>query len=88
MWMRKIDYKTIIRLLRSNFVLSNLPVIIALVMLASTPFFLLQNEQEIANQIAGYAYYLLIVAILWKIIQHFMNTHFEKKNISAKKEET
>jgi hypothetical protein len=86
--MRKIDYKTIIRLLRSNFVLSNLPVIIALIMLASTPFFLLQNEQQIANQIAGYAYYFLIVGILWKIIRHFMNTHFEKKNISAKKEET
>ena len=86
--MSKIAYETIIRLLRSNFVLSNLPVIIALVMLASTPFFLLQNDQEIANLIAGYAYYLLIVGILWKIIQYFMNNHFEKKNISAKKEET
>jgi hypothetical protein len=85
--MRKIDYKTIIRLLRSNFVLSNLPVIFALVMLASTPFFLLQNVQEIANQIAGFAYFLLIVGILWKIIQHFTTNHFEKKNISAKKEE-
>jgi hypothetical protein len=87
-WMRKIDYKTVITLLRSNFVLSDLPVIIALVMLASAPFFLLQNQDEIANQIAGYAYYLLIVAILWKIIQHFINNQFEKKNISAKKEET
>jgi hypothetical protein len=86
--MREIDYKTIIRLLPSNFVLSDLPVIIALVMLASTPFFLLQNEHQIANQIAGYAFYFLIVAILWKIIQHFMNNPFEKKNISAKKEET
>jgi hypothetical protein len=86
--MREVDYKTIIRFLRSNFVLSNLPVIILLVMLASTPFFILQKEQEIANQIAGYAYLLLIVGILWKIIQHFMNNHFEKKNVSAKKEET
>jgi hypothetical protein len=71
----------------SNFVLSNSPVIIALVLLASTPFFLLQNEQEIANQITGYAYYFLIVAILWKIIQHFLSNRFEKKNISANKEE-
>jgi hypothetical protein len=80
--MSKIDYKSIIGFFRSNFVLLNLPVIIAL------PFFLLQNEQEIANQTAGYAYYLLIVGILWKIIQHFMTNHFEKKYISAKKEET
>lgn len=76
------------KLMLSNFLLSNLPVIIALVMLGSTPFFLLQNEQDIANQIAGYACYLLIVAILWKIIQHFISNHLEKKNISAKKEET
>jgi len=86
--MREIDYKTIIRLLSSNFVLSNLPVIIALIMLASPPFFLLQNQDEIANQNAGYAFYLLIVGILWKIIQHFMNKHFEKNNTSAKKVET
>jgi len=86
--MREIDYKTIIRRLSSNFVFSNLPIIIALVLLISAPFLILQNEEDIANQIAGYAYYLLIVGILWKIIQHFMNTHFEKKNISAKKEET
>jgi hypothetical protein len=85
--MGAINFNTLTKKLFSNFVFSNLPVIIALVMLASTPFFLLQNEQEIANQIAGYAYYLLIVAILWKIIQHFMNNHFEKKNKSEKKEE-
>jgi hypothetical protein len=85
--MSKVDYKTIIRLLRSNFVLSNLPVIIALILLASAPFFLLHNQQDIANQNAGYVFYLLIVGILWKIIQHLMNNHFEKKNISAKKEE-
>ena len=85
--MREIDYKTIIRRLSSNFVFSNLPIIIALVLLISPPFLILQNEEDIANQNAGYAYYLLIVAILWKIIQHLMNNHFEKKNISAKKEE-
>ena len=85
MWMRKIDYKTIIRLLRSNFVLSNLPVIIALILLASALYFLFHNQQDIANQNAGYAFYLLIVGIFWKIIQHLMNNHFEEKNISEKK---
>ncbi len=78
--MRKIDYKPIIRLLRSNFVLSDLPVIIALIMLASTPFFLLQNEPEIANQTAGYAYYLLIAAILWKVIQYLIGKHPPERN--------
>jgi hypothetical protein len=66
--MRKIEYQTIIRLLRSNFVLSNLPVIIALNLLASAPFFLLQNQEDIANQNANYPFYLLIIGVLWKII--------------------
>jgi len=83
--MREIDYKTIIRRLSSNFVLSNLPIIIALVMLISAPFLLLQNEQEIANQNAGYAYYLLIAAILWKIIQYLIGKHPTENNISTKK---
>jgi predicted CDP-diglyceride synthetase/phosphatidate cytidylyltransferase len=72
----------------NKFVLSNLPVIIALFMLASAPFFVLQNQEDIANQYAGYAFYLLIVGIVWKIIQYLMNKHFEKNNISAKKVET
>jgi uncharacterized membrane protein len=73
--------------LLSNFVFSNLPIIIALILLTSAPFLILQNEQDIANQIVGYAFYFLVAGILWKIIQHFMNNRFEKKNISPKKEE-
>jgi hypothetical protein len=82
--MRKIDYKTIIRLLCSNFVSSNLPVIIALVMLASTPFFILQKVNEIANQIAGYAFYFLIAGILWKAIQYLINRYPSKDNVPSK----
>jgi hypothetical protein len=76
------------KLLRSrvgNFVISNLPIIIALIMLSSTPFLLLQNEENIANQYAGYAFYLLAVGILWKIIQYLRDNHRHKNNISIEK---
>jgi len=42
-------------------------------MICCAPFFLLQDELKIANQIVGYAYYLLVVGILWKLIQYLMN---------------
>jgi hypothetical protein len=86
--MRAINYNTLTKQLFSNFIFSNLPVIIALILLTSAPFLILQNEEEIANQNAGYAFYFLIVGILWKIIQYLMNKHPHKDNISIKKLET
>jgi len=77
--MRAINYNSLTKNLFSNFVLSNLPIIIALVLLGSAPFLLLQNEQHIANQNAAYAYYFLIAAILWKIIQYMMDKNFASK---------
>ena len=44
------------------------PIIIALIILASAPFLILNNEDGIANTIAGYALYLLLVGVLGKII--------------------
>jgi len=56
-------------------------------MLGTTPFLLLQDEQEIANQIAGYAFYFLIFGIFWKLIQYFMKSRHEdeipKKRLDA-----
>jgi predicted CDP-diglyceride synthetase/phosphatidate cytidylyltransferase len=62
-----------------------MPVIIALSMLTSAVFFLFQNDQEIANQNAAYAYYFLIAAILWKIIQYLIGKHLAKNKIFTKK---
>jgi hypothetical protein len=64
-----------------NNILSNLPVIIALTMLGSAPLFILQDELYTANQLAGYAYYFLIVGILWKIVQYWMNSDQHKNEI-------
>jgi len=72
--------KTEFRAFDNNF-LSNLPVIIALTMLGSAPLFILQDELYIANQLAGYAYYTLIVGILWKIVQYLMNSDQHKNEI-------
>lgn len=51
----------------------NLPIIIALVMLGITPLMIILNENENANQIAEYAFYLIIVGVVCKIIQYLKN---------------
>ena len=42
-------------------------------MLGISPLLIILNENENANQIAGYAFYLIIVGILCKIIQYLKN---------------
>jgi hypothetical protein len=51
----------------------NLPIIIAMVMLGISPLMIILNENENANQIAGYAFYLIIVGVVFKIIQYLKN---------------
>jgi hypothetical protein len=67
--MQDIDYKIIFKMLRSNSFLLNLPILIALILLSSTVFLLLQNQLDIADKTAGYAFYLLIAGIFCKIVQ-------------------
>ena len=51
----------------------NLPIIIALVMLVICPFLIMLDESEKANQVTGYAFYLLVLGVLVKIVQYFKN---------------
>jgi hypothetical protein len=83
--MRAINRNWLIQRLFNNFVLSNLPILIALVILAFAPFLILQDKQDIANQRAGYAYYFLIVGILWKIIQYLVTNGQDKDEIPRKR---
>jgi hypothetical protein len=55
------------RLFQVSF-LPNIPIIIALIILAFAPFFILNNEEGISNTTAGYALYLIIIGVLGKII--------------------
>jgi len=71
--------------LRSNFILSNLPVIIALFVLSSSPILLLLHQDDIANQNAGYAFYFLIVGVLWKILQYLLDKYLHQNDIPTKK---
>ena len=41
-------------------------------MMCCTAALLLQSEEEFANQIGSYAYYLLVVGILSKLVQYLM----------------
>ena len=58
----------------------NLPIMIALVMLSVAPLFIMLNEGENANQITGYAFYLIIIGVLFKIIQYFKNGSLKGKS--------
>jgi hypothetical protein len=42
-------------------------------MLGVAPLLIMLNEGETANQITGYAFYLIILGILIKIIQYLKN---------------
>jgi hypothetical protein len=72
------------KFLLSNFILSNLPIIIAPIILTSAPFLLLLHEEDIANQNASYAYYLLIVGVIWKLIQFLRDKPKSVNNINRK----
>ena len=58
----------------------NLPIIIALIMLGISPLMIILNENENANQIAGYAFYLIIVGVVFKIIQYLKNSSLHGVN--------
>ncbi len=58
----------------------NLPIIIALIMLGISPLMIILNENENANQIAGYAFYLIIVGVVCKIIQYLKNSSLNGVN--------
>jgi len=73
------------RLFLGSYIIPNLPVIIALIVLSSAPLFLLLNEQDAANQNAEYAFYFLIAGVIWKIIQYLTINHRHNDNISTKK---
>lgn len=64
--------------------ISSLPIIIAIILLASTPILMLQIDQEVANKIAGYSFYLLAGGILLRIIQRIVEKQFRTDSLPAK----
>jgi|GEM_PF-5205627 hypothetical protein len=60
--------------------LSNLSVLIPLIFIGYTPFLYLHREEQIANQIGQYAFYILTLGILWKAIQYLFNEASKKGN--------
>jgi hypothetical protein len=65
--------------------LSDLPIIIALIMLAFVPFLILQDKNETANQITSYSFYLLITGVVWKNIEYLMGQHQPENSTSTEK---
>ena len=75
-------------LLRVRSFLINLPVIIPLVVLACAPYFILIKQQDIANDYAGYALYLLVIAVVYKIVQNLVDKQVHKTKVASKIKES
>lgn len=58
--------------------ISNIPIIIALALLVSAPVLITQKQVMLANEVAKYAYYLLIIGITWKLVLYLLT----KKQLS------
>ena len=71
-------------LLRNRSFLVNLPVIIPLIILMFAPYFILIKQQDVANQNASYAFYLLVIAVIYKIIQNLVTKNVSKSNLGSK----
>lgn len=71
-----------------SFILPNLPIIVALFILSTSPIFLLHNNYDVPNQNAGYAFYLLIAGIIWKIIRYTYKIFPSKDKIPNSSSET
>ena len=65
--------------------LSDLPILIALIMLAFTPFLILQAKNETANQVTSYSFYLLVTGVIWKSIEYLMGQDQPENSTSTKK---
>jgi hypothetical protein len=50
-------------------------------MLVTAPLLIILNESENANQITGYAFYLILLGVLIKIIQYFKNGSLESNRV-------
>jgi hypothetical protein len=72
-------YKFVKSLVR-NIALSDLPILVALILLVSAPFLILQNENELANQLASYSFYLLIAGTIWKSIEYLIRHHLTQNS--------
>jgi hypothetical protein len=69
-------------------ILSNFPIMIALIIIGSVPIFILQDGFYIANQIATFALYCLIVGIIWRIVHYLLRTHQYKNELHDNRVET
>ena len=52
--------------------ISDLPIIIALTLLTCAPLLLIQEQEGVADEMAKYAYYLLVIGIAWKALFYLL----------------
>jgi TRAP-type C4-dicarboxylate transport system permease small subunit len=72
--MKVAKYNKVMQLAKNKIDISDLVVILALILLAYAAFLIYQKQELDANQIAKYAYYILVIGISWKVIQYVIKT--------------
>jgi riboflavin transporter FmnP len=58
--------------LASKIEISDIPIIIALTLLGCAALLLIQEQEIVADEMAIYAYYLLVIGIAWKALFHLL----------------
>jgi hypothetical protein len=59
--------------------ISDLPIIIALTLLTCSALLLIQNQEKVADEMAEYAYYLIVIGIACKFFIYLLNNN--KRNL-------
>jgi ABC-type polysaccharide transport system permease subunit len=77
--MKVAKYNKVMQLAKNKIDISDLVVILALILLAYAAFLIYQKQELDANQIAKYAYYILVIGISWKVIQYVIKKIMDRR---------
>ena len=59
--------------------ISDTVVVLALILLAYAVFLVYQKQDLDANEIAKYAYYVLVIGVSWKVIQYVIKKIMDRR---------
>ena len=77
--MKVAKYNKIMQLAKKKIDISDTVVVLALILLAYAVFLVYQKQDLDANEIAKYAYYVLVIGVSWKVIQYVIKKIMDRR---------
>ena len=77
--MKVAKYNKIMQLAKKKIDISDTVVVLALILLAYAAFLVYQKQDLDANEIAKYAYYVLVIGVSWKVIQYVIKKIMDRR---------